>query len=121
MEACLLITKTNKEKPKKGKVLFINAVQEVKQEKTMGFLKKEHIDKIFKAYKNFKDEKDFASLKTTTEVLKNSGNMAISLYVQPEKLNKVEILDFEDAFENWEDSSNELKNSMNELFQTLEN
>jgi len=87
----------------------------------MGFLKQEHIDKIFRAYKNFKDEKDFAALLSSKDVLKNNGNMAISLYVQPEKLNKVEILDFEDAFENWKDSSKELKNSMNELFQILEN
>ena len=38
MEACLLITKTNKEPNKRGKILFINAVNEVKQEKTMGYL-----------------------------------------------------------------------------------
>jgi type I restriction enzyme M protein len=38
MEACLLITKANKQKNRKGKILFINAVHEVKQVKTIGFL-----------------------------------------------------------------------------------
>ena len=47
MEACLLITKTNKEASKKGKVLFINAVKEVKQEKNMAFLEPQHIERIY--------------------------------------------------------------------------
>jgi type I restriction enzyme M protein len=50
MEACLLITKTNKEKRKKGKILFIN---EVKQQSSMGYLEQKHIDKIYAAYKAF--------------------------------------------------------------------
>lgn len=37
MEACLLITKTNKANNRKGKILFINAVHEVKQEKQLAF------------------------------------------------------------------------------------
>ena len=53
MEACLLITKTNKEQGKKGKVLIINAVKEVKQEKNIAFLEKQHIDKIFNNYQTF--------------------------------------------------------------------
>ena len=48
MEACLLITKINKPASRKGKILFINAVNEVKQEKNIGFLEEQHINKIFK-------------------------------------------------------------------------
>jgi type I restriction enzyme M protein len=119
MEACLLITKTNKSEDRKGKILFINAVNEVKQEKTMGFLEPNHIDKIFKAYQNFESHENFAALMSNDEVLNNKGNMAISLYVQPEKEGGSEILPFEDSYENWINSGAKLKESMNELFEIL--
>ena len=78
MEACLLITRTKKEKSKEGKILFINAVNEVKQEKTISFLEDEHINKIFKAYQNFKNQDDFAALVSKEEVFKNNGNLSLS-------------------------------------------
>jgi type I restriction enzyme M protein len=121
MEACLLVTKTNKEASRKGKILFINAVNEVKQEKTMGFLEQRHIDKIFEAYQTFDSREHFAAVKTIDEVMANNGNMAISLYVQPEKNRNNTILPFEEAFEYWEEAGNNLKSSMSELFKTLKN
>lgn len=119
MEACLLITKTNKSADKKGKILFINAVNEVKQEKTIGFLETNHIDNIFKAYQNFDNQENFAALMSNKEVLSNNGNMSISLYVQPEKEDGNKILPFEESYENWLNSGVKLKKSMNELFEIL--
>jgi type I restriction enzyme M protein len=119
MEACLLITKTNKAKNRKGKILFINAVNEVKQEKTIGYLEEQHIDKIFEAYQNFDAVENFAALATLDDVLKNNGNMSISLYVRPDNTEANFALPFEEAFGNWEKSAKELKKSMNELFQII--
>ena len=120
MEACLLITKTNKEKKRKGKILFINAVNEVKQDKTMGFLEKGHINKIFSAYEKYKNQTHFAALESIESVLKNNGNMNISLYVQPEKEAGEEVLSFKAAYNSWEESGKSLRSSMKNLFQTLE-
>ncbi|MEP0264788.1 class I SAM-dependent DNA methyltransferase [Dokdonia sp.] len=120
MEACLLITKNNKSKEKKGKILFINAVEEVKQEKTMGFLEEKHIDKIFKAYQGFTSKENFAALQTNEEVLSNNGNMSISLYVRTQHLSMQVKDKFEDVYGNWENSSKQLKKSMSELFEILE-
>lgn len=119
MEACLLITKTNKDPLKKGKILFINAVNEVKQEKTMGYLENKHIDKIFGAYKNFNNQENFAALVSIDDVMDRNGNMAISLYVQPKKNGDNSILSFKEAFENWEVSGLKLKSSMSEIFQLI--
>jgi len=119
MEACLLITKTNKAKNKKGKILFINAVNEVKQNKTIGFLEATHIDKIFSAYQGFAAIQNFAAVSTLDDVLNNNGNMSISLYVRPDSTKANFALSFEDAYENWNASGKELKNSMNDLFQSL--
>ena len=121
MEACLLITKTAKEEKKKGKILFINAVNEVKQEKTMGFLQQHHIERIFKAYQKFKSEDNFAALVSCEDVLKRKGNMAINLYVRPEELDIENFTTFKDAYAKWDDASQKLKPSMNELFEVLGN
>ena len=121
MEACLLITKTNKSANKKGKILFINAVEEVRQDKNIGFLEQKHIDKIFGAYHKFESQENFSALKTIEDVISNNGNMAISLYVQPKKKEGNEVLPFDESFEKWNESGNNLKSSMNELFQILEN
>ena len=121
MEACLLITRTSKPTHKQNKILFINAVQEVRQEKTMAYLKDNHIQKIFKAYENFKNEENFAALVDTKDVLGNKGNMTISLYVQPEKDASNVVLPFEKAFDQWTNAGKELKSSMSELFEIMEN
>ena len=121
MEACLLITKNKKAPSRKGKILFINAVNEVKQEKTMGFLEQHHIDKIFNAYKNYKDVDNFASLVSIEDVLDRKGNMSMNLYIRTYGLHTQTMDVFEDVLENWETKSKDLKIAMNELFQTLEN
>jgi len=120
MEACLLITKNNKDDEKKGKVLFINAVHEVRQEKTMAFLEEHHIEKIFNAYKNYESIENFAKLATTEEVLANNGNMAINLYIRPKELKEQKVLTFEDAFRQWEEQGAQLTKSMKNLFDILE-
>lgn len=121
MEACLLITKTNKGKAEKGKILFINAVDEVKQEKTISFLEEGNINKIFNAYQDFTNKESFAALLTNEEVLANNGNMSISLYVRTHKLSMETEESFEKVYHSWEDSSKQLKKSMNALFEILDN
>jgi type I restriction enzyme M protein len=120
MEACLLITSNKKAKHKKGKILFINAVDQVKQEKTIGYLLQSHIETIFNAYNLFKDIDNLSVVKRNSEVLDNKGNMSINLYVRTNDLNSQTIELFEDVYSNWEETSNNLKKSMNELFQILE-
>ena len=118
MEACLLITKTNKSEDKKGKVLIINAVKEVKQEKNIAFLEQKHIDKIYKNYKVFKDIEGFSKVLSVEEILDNKGSLNIAQYVSNVDNNE-DSLTIDEAFSNWNEQSNELKVSMNKLFQIL--
>lgn len=119
MEACLLITRTNKDKEKQGKILFINAVLEVRQQKTIAFLEDNHIEKIFRAYSEFTFVENFAIDVSTEDVLKNNGNLSLSLYVRPGDSKGNDSHSFIDAYQNWVDNGNELKKSMEELFETL--
>ena len=121
MEACLLITRTNKSEDRKGEILFINAVNEVKQNKTISFLEEKHINKIFNAFKNYESQTNFSVLVSAEDVLANKGNMNISLYVQPAKEEGSAILSFEQAYDNWNKSRSNLKSSMDDLFKILQN
>ena len=118
MEACLLVTKTNKASSRKGKILIVNAVKEVKQEKNIAFLEDKHIEKIHQAYLDFKDEDGFCKVISIDAVLEKKGSLNIAQYVSNVN-NNAEKLSIEDALTNWNESSNQLKNSMNELFQIL--
>jgi type I restriction enzyme M protein len=119
MEACLLITKTNKEESKKGKILFINAVKEVRQDKNIGFLGQAHIEKIFSAYKNFESVKNFAVLVDKEDVLNKNANMAMNKYIRPDSLNTNDDICFATVFNEWQQSSKELNKSMKKLFKEL--
>ncbi|HLP95655.1 MAG TPA: class I SAM-dependent DNA methyltransferase [Saprospiraceae bacterium] len=118
MEACLLITTTNKAKNKKGKVLIINAVKEVKQEKNIGYLEQKHIDRIHQAYVDFKDEDGFCKVIAIDDILQNKASLNVAQYVSNVQ-NNTEKKSLQEAIAAWEQSSIELKKSMNDLFQIL--
>ncbi|MEI8013792.1 MAG: N-6 DNA methylase [Nitrospira sp.] len=81
MEACVVICRTSKPKVRKGKILFINAVGEVTRDRAQSFLTDDHIERVVKAYKKFKDEPGFTRVATLEEIRKQGGNLNISLYV----------------------------------------
>jgi type I restriction enzyme M protein len=118
MEACLLITKTNKSKEKQGKVLIINALKEVKQEKNIAFLDQKHIDTIFNAYKDFKNIDDFAKVVSIEEILENKGSLNIAQFLSNVDTSKP-VLSVNDAISDWKQQSKTLEKSMNELFTIL--
>lgn len=83
MESCLLVCRHKKPKERKGKVIFINAVNEIRLERSTAYLKEEHIKKISDAYWNYKNVKDFATVVSTEDILeKHNGNLSIPLYVK---------------------------------------
>ncbi len=117
MESCLLISNTNKSENRKGKVLFINASDLVKKEKTISYLLDEHISKIYEAYRKFGNIIGLSKAVDISEILKNRSSLNINLYVN--KYANSETTDFEEVLSNWENSGTELKNSMNSLFKNL--
>ncbi|MCD2449006.1 type I restriction-modification system subunit M [Methylicorpusculum oleiharenae] len=118
MEACLLITKTNKEVGRKGKVLIINAVKEVRQDKNIAFLEPQHIERIYQAYQAFQDQDGFCKVVDLDEVLSRNASLNMSLYVSNVD-SSAEKITLDEALQNWTQSSAELKNSMDELFAAL--
>ena len=56
IEACVATCHTAKPKPRKGRILLINAVNEVTRERAQSFLTDEHIERSVKAHARFKDQ-----------------------------------------------------------------
>jgi type I restriction enzyme M protein len=82
MEACVLICRTSKPPGRTGKVLFINAVNEVARKQAQSFIKPEHQAKILGAYREFSDKPGFAFVATTEEILAKGGDLSIPKYVE---------------------------------------
>ena len=119
MTSCLLITNNNKKPNRKNKVLFIQAVNEVRSDKTMSYLNPEHITRIHNAYTNFKNEKTFTAVVDNEEILKDKNSrLSVQLFV---KEDKIEEESFDIILQDWEQGSKVLKKSIKELFKTLEN
>ncbi len=82
MESCLLVCRMKKPKERKGKIIFIDAKEELKIDRTNAWLEPQHIKKISDTYWNYKDAEGFAKIMSNKEVLDNSGNLSIQLYVK---------------------------------------
>ena len=85
----------------------------------MGYLQASHIEKIFNAYQEFKTIENLSILVDKQEILDKSANMAINLYVRQTSLFDNESITFENAWQQWQESSDDLADSMNELFKEL--
>jgi type I restriction enzyme M protein len=116
MESCLLVTNNNKIKSRKGKVLFIDARDKLKKEKTISYLLSEHINLIYENYSNFKTDVGFSYVAEHSEILSNDSSLNIPLYV---KNSSQENLNPNLVFENWKTASKELKKSINNLFEII--
>src|SRR5205814_275849 len=70
-------------KARKGRILFINAVDEVTRERAQSFLTNDHIERMVDAYRAFRDESGFTRVGILTEIRARDYSLAIPLYVVP--------------------------------------
>jgi type I restriction enzyme M protein len=116
MASCLLITNNNKPNKRKGKILFIEAVNEVRREQTISYLDETHISKIHECYKTFKPEKKFSAVIDNKIVTKDkNARLNVQLFVREDKTDTGNI---KKVLSDWEKSSEDLKASMKVLFMT---
>jgi type I restriction enzyme M protein len=82
MEACVVVCRTTKPKARRGRILFIDALNEVARERAQSFLRDEHQDRIVGAYRAFKEASGFARVATLDEVAAQEHSLSIPLYVK---------------------------------------
>lgn len=117
MEAMILVGNTNKPAARKGKVLFVNGKDDVVENKGQAYLTNAHINKLYQAFVDFTDIPHYSKVATIEEILALNGNMNINFYVK--KDNSGSSVSFSEAFKNWQKAGNELKKSMQSLFNEL--
>lgn len=81
MESCLLVCGKRKPEERKGRIILINAINELKIDRTNAWLEPKHIAKIADAYRNFEDLEGFAKVVSNKDVLANNGNLNLQLYI----------------------------------------
>ncbi len=117
MESCLLVCRMKKSKERKGKIIFINAVNEIRIDRSMAYLNEGHVSKISKSYNAFKDSVGFSKVVSNTEVLENGGNLSIPLYVKI--TNEMQHGSVKSILLNLKQSHNTINQSMETLFNQL--
>jgi type I restriction enzyme M protein len=117
MESCLVISNSNKPKNRKNKVLFINANDLVKKEKTISYLETEHIQIILNAYKEFKNTEGLCHVASLKDIVINRSSLNINLYVN--KYDDFSNKHFGDVCSDWNNSKDDLNMNLNELFEEL--
>lgn len=119
MESCLLVCRKKKPAERKGKIIFIDAKDEIRLERSTAYLKAEHIQKIADAYRNFQDIEGFSKVVSKDEVLgENNGNLGIPLYIQSAKSDDGHQI--EDLISEIKKGQEFINDSMIDLFSKLE-
>jgi type I restriction enzyme M protein len=118
MEAMIMVCNRNKSDGMKGKILFVNAVNEVVRKNAESKLEPQHIEKISKAFFEKKDVEHFCKVVDNQTVLDNGSNMTISLYAMP-KIEREKVLALSDSISNWNQVSEQANNGLETLINLL--
>jgi type I restriction enzyme M protein len=123
MEACVVICRMKKSRKRKGKIQFINAVNEVTRERAQSFLTDAHIARIVSAYQSDDELPEFSRLVPLEEIRSQQHNLSIPLYVRTELTtangNGQPYESVKEAIGAWQASSRKLRQSIDNLFSTL--
>ena len=123
MEACVVFCRSRKPAERQGKILFIDAVNEIARERAYSFLKPEHQQRILAAYEAFADEPGFAKVASLEEVAAQSHSLSIPLYVKRvvvENGAKRDERGLAEVWESWEQDGRIFWQQMDALVDTLD-
>lgn len=118
MESCLLVCRMKKPKERKGKIIFINAVNEIKLERSAAYLEEKHIKKISSAYNKFQNVDGFAKVVSVKDVLNNNALLTVFGYVMHANGNSTEH-NVEELLEEIKSGSKVYQSSVKSLFDKL--
>jgi type I restriction enzyme M protein len=124
MEACIVICRSDKPVERQGKVLFIDAVNEVTRERSMSYLKPEHQAHIAETYHSFMSEAGFAHVADLDEIAAQDYSLSIPLYVKRNSNGNGATEDERSPrqlWQVWEQGGRQFWKEMDELVEMLDN
>ena len=118
MEACIVLCQKNKPSNHAGKVLFIDAKNEVVRKNAESYLESQHIKKIADAYFSYKDVDGFSKIVDNKAIAANKSLLSIQNYV--ESNDGIQTYDLNTSITNWEKQSSFMHSHINELLNIIE-
>ncbi|RFC55006.1 type I restriction-modification system subunit M [Brumimicrobium aurantiacum] len=82
LAACVMVFKQVKTADKKGKVLFIDASDQIRVGRAQSYLEKKHVDQIYTWFSDYKEVENYVSVATQEDLKENDYNLNIPLYVE---------------------------------------
>ncbi len=121
MESCIVVCRRNKGKDRKGKVLFIDALDKVTRERAQSFLRPEHQASILSAFQEFRDVPGFAKVATLEEIAAKSSNLSLPLYVRKDvKGGDDSVHCLKSGWNQWQNDGKVFWQQMDGLMKTLD-
>ncbi|WP_318401822.1 type I restriction-modification system subunit M [Photobacterium leiognathi] len=106
LAACVMVFKQNKSEEKKGKVLFIDASDQIRVGRAQNFLEPNNVQQIYDWYQGYEDVENYVKVATMEDLQENDFNLNIPLYV--EKIIEDNLPSVEEAMANlkqaWQES-----------------
>ncbi|MYB24253.1 MAG: SAM-dependent DNA methyltransferase [Acidimicrobiia bacterium] len=118
MEACIVVCRSKRLAERAGKVLFIDAVNEVTRERAQSFLTDDHIDRIVQTFRSFESEDGFAAVTRVDAIADVDNNLSIPLHV--DRVGARPDHDLGAALVEWRQSASELRSATHALFARLD-
>ena len=121
MPAVIVILRSRKPAGHRGKILFINAVDQVAREQAKSFLRESHQTKILDAYESFADVEGFAAVATIEQVADKGYSLAIPLYVAGTKSSdgSTGTVDVATSLSDWRRASQEADSAVIDVLDLL--
>ncbi|MFA0284391.1 N-6 DNA methylase [Vibrio sp. 10N.222.55.F12] len=82
LAACAMVFKQNKPADKKGKVMFIDASDQIRVGRAQNFLEPNHVQQIYDWYHGYQDVENYVKVASMDELAENDYNLNIPLYVE---------------------------------------
>ena len=99
--------------------LFIDAKNDVTRKNAQSYLEDVHIEKITKAYQEFKDVDGFAKVVSNKDIIyNNKSKLSLKRYVRP--VAATSDLSFEESVHDWSIASSEARTSIELLMGQIE-
>lgn len=119
MEACIIICSNNKPAERKGKILMINAVNDVVRQNAESKLLPEHIERITKIYHTSTEIEGYSKLVLLDDIASKDYNLNISLYAYASQFTQTHT-SLDNAISAWQDSSQSALIEYNTLLKMIE-
>ncbi|MEZ4687202.1 MAG: N-6 DNA methylase [Bacteroidia bacterium] len=123
LAACVMVFKQLKEEDRKGKVLFIDASEQIRTGRAQNYLEAEHVQQIYDWYQAFEDVENYVKVASMDDLAENDFNLNIPLYV--EKIIEDDLPSVEEALadlkEAWAESlkaEEKFKEKLSQFFTT---